>query len=392
MNNKVENYDNSIPKLKSSLNSKMWSLLFLYDQAFGISAKVRDKKSGDILSKVHNGTKTGNRFLAAHQKNVKDLINQNQKTTYTEPIELPSISSEEFKKEDFKYWRRKIGTPLVVREYLKNEPISNLMSEQNLVPNYGDKEIKCIKITRDAGQSKSSTIGQNQSTVTTTLEEFLTSDQFIGHYINNYFGVIDDDTFLKSCKGYEINELMDKKHVLSQWFISRPDMASGSTLHCAGADNIFLNVKGQKEWYFVDPSYTSIMQPAMSKYGSFCVSELEDNIDGEFYTDFLSAYDEMKHVPIYKTVLKEGDMLYNPSWWWHRVKNLSKLNIGCATRFVDDRIAFNNSPTLWSALVIEALKSPKKSLVTQAKKSLGDKKNAPDLINSIFTKEEKNSN
>jgi hypothetical protein len=382
----------STPKLKASTNTRRWSLLFLYDQAFGLTANVKDEKLGKTLKKVDNDTRLGRSYTAAHARNIHEIVKRNSGFNYQDPLELPSVSTEEFNKKDFDYWKRHIGKPLVVKGYVKNEPILDLMSEEQLVENYGDQEVKCIKIILNPEEEKMSTVGQNLSTVSTSLREYLTSDDFAGYYINNYYGVIEEDDFLEKSKGHEINTLMGKEHVLAQWFISRKDMASGSTLHCAGADNIFLNITGRKEWYFIDPSYTPIMQPAMSKFGSFCVSELQDHVEWEdFYAEFTKIYPDMKHVPIYKTVLEEGDMLYNPSWWWHRVRNLSPLNIGCATRFVEDRIAFVNSPTLWFGLLIETLKNPKKSLVTIAKKSIKSKKNAHDLIDSIFSKKEENT-
>ncbi|MFY0654769.1 MAG: cupin-like domain-containing protein [Cyclobacteriaceae bacterium] len=385
MIDKVHNYDDSLPKLNSTFATKRWSALFMYDQTFSITAKVKDPESDNILCKVHNGSKMGKRFLNAHIRNVKELINQN-KRKFSKPVELPSLLSRDITIEGFNNWKRNIGLPLVVKGYLKDAPILDLMSVSNFANNFGHKEVKCVKFP---DQEDSSYIGQNLTAVTTFLNEFLTSDQYADHYINNYYGLVDEDIFLNDCKGLATNELMGLNHILSQWFISRPDHRYRTPLHCAGSDNVFLNVIGRKEWHFIDPSYTAIMQPAMSKYGSYCVSELQDPLIGDFYENFTNKYSEMSHVPIYKIVLEPGDMLYNPAWWWHRVSNLSPLNIGCATRYKDIDILVRNSPTLWAGLMIEIFKHPRKSLLAIANKSLSDKKNAYELIDSIFSKKVK---
>jgi ribosomal protein L16 Arg81 hydroxylase len=41
-----------------------------------------------------------------------------------------------------------------------------------------------------------------------------------------------------------------------------------------------------------------------------------------------------RYCPRYETVLEPGDVLFNPSWWWHRIMNESSPTIGCATRWV----------------------------------------------------------
>jgi len=109
--------------------------------------------------------------------------------------------------------------PIVIKGYLNNSPILNMMTKENLVSSYGDAEIKCVKIDADPG--KKSTVGQNIQTVTTSLENYLTSEEFDNYYINNFHGILGEEEFLETARGHEINTIMGKKSTVSQWFISR---------------------------------------------------------------------------------------------------------------------------------------------------------------------------
>ena len=96
---------------------------------------------------------------------------------------------------------------------------------------------------------------------------------------------------------------------------------------------MFLNIVGQKEWHFIDPSYTPVLRASVAKYGVYAISEMSEEIGKDGHNEITKGYPHMKHVPFYKRVLEEGDLLYNPPYWWHTVRNLSDYNVGCATRY-----------------------------------------------------------
>jgi len=41
-------------------------------------------------------------------------------------------------------------------------------------------------------------------------------------------------------------------------------------------------------------------------------------------------------IPRYETVLKSGDFLFNPAWYWHAVKNKTEYTIAVANRYMFD--------------------------------------------------------
>jgi hypothetical protein len=50
------------------------------------------------------------------------------------------------------------------------------------------------------------------------------------------------------------------------------------------------------------------------------------------------AFPLFKYCPVYTSVLEPGDVLFNPPWWWHSIKNITPKTVGIATRWHTDGI------------------------------------------------------
>ncbi|MEM7518055.1 MAG: cupin-like domain-containing protein, partial [Planctomycetota bacterium] len=94
----------------------------------------------------------------------------------------------------------------------------------------------------------------------------------------------------------------------------------GSGYHCANEVNFFFQVYGEKEWFFVHPRYTTQMDPRFTT--PRC----------NYFGSGLKWGEHPRHVPIGRVLLQPGDVLINPPWWWHWVRNRS-TSIGVATRW-----------------------------------------------------------
>jgi hypothetical protein len=107
---------------------------------------------------------------------------------------------------------------------------------------------------------------------------------------------------------------------------------TSTVFHCANTPNWFFQVQGQKRWTFVHPEHLMMMYPVVTSdvfYGGSMLPYPEPD-PSIMEQDFpLWAY-----CPRYETVLEPGDVLFNPSWWWHRIMNESSPTIGCATRWI----------------------------------------------------------
>ncbi len=111
-------------------------------------------------------------------------------------------------------------------------------------------------------------------------------------------------------------------------------------LHCAGNENLFVQIRGQKRWRLCPVECAPIIDPpanrSVYKYSGY-------RPDGPDYDRFPMA----RYMDWYETILEPGDVLYNPPYYWHHVSNpTSSIGVGC--RWNNMRTAFRASPTLFT--------------------------------------------
>lgn len=376
MLDRVKNYDPNVVKGKFGIAGLRWMLLFIFDFAFSITGKK--DKNGKVTRKLESKSFIGDRFRTIHKACVKVLEKKNPELNQV--YELPSIDADDFDEDFFKYWRKEIHIPLVIKGYLKGAPILEEAKKEALVRDRGDVEIQCV----DKSDKSDYRVGQNLTLIDASLKDFLTLDKYKDHYINNFYGVLGDEDFDEKCKGKELDNIQGRDNILTHWFISRSNI-TGSSLHCAGGENMFLNIVGRKEWYFISPSYTPVIQCALSKYAAFAISEMKEEIGDDFRSEILKDYPYMNRVPFYRTVLEEGDVLFNPSFWWHTVRNLTDYNVGCATRYLSDRA---NSLPIGICMAIDVLKNPKKSNIVQTIRMIKGKQSKKEFVKIIFSSDD----
>jgi hypothetical protein len=141
-------------------------------------------------------------------------------------------------------------------------------------------------------------------------------------YINNFHSIfIDCKVLQKDLDLKKLNEMTPLEYTGTSQLFFGPK-GTGTTLHCAAKSNIFYNIKGKKKWTFIDPKYSEYLSPVLSNNGFFVVSKL----------NYFKDKSILRNIPKYEYTLEEGDLLFNPSWWWHCVENMSEYTIGVANR------------------------------------------------------------
>jgi len=137
-----------------------------------------------------------------------------------------------------------------------------------------------------------------------------------------------------------------KKYIGSQLIFGRgtndTDATTGTGWHCAGGNNYFIQVVGRKRWYFMDPEYSAYMSPLRGGMvnmmtGNRGMSKLHD------------------HIPLRYADIEAGDLLYNPDWEWHTIKNYEGLSIGCPIRELNISLTFRNNFQYTSIILINKL-------------------------------------
>jgi len=131
-------------------------------------------------------------------------------------------------------------------------------------------------------------------------------------------------------------DYMKKKIGYVQMFVGRN--GTSTPLHCASNWNFFTMLDGKKTWYFVDPEHSWFMYPlaAMGRAAIFCMPPYPDEYDE-------GRFPLMKWLPYYKVTIEPGDLLFNPPWWWHAVRNISDKTVGIASRWHEDGTVGTNN-------------------------------------------------
>ena len=127
-----------------------------------------------------------------------------------------------------------------------------------------------------------------------------------------------------------------RRHLYTQlqFFIGTKGTQTGT--HNSQMANLFVMVSGEKIWYLHPPAYTAFMDPMTSR----SVYRLSRHNTGQVF--------EQPYWPLdgYKVHLREGDVLWNPPFYWHSVENLTDT-IGVGYRWNDKRLAVSQSLTMF---------------------------------------------
>ena len=96
-------------------------------------------------------------------------------------------------------------------------------------------------------------------------------------------------------------------------------MGGGGTAtatHNAVSNNLFVQIYGEKRWLLFPPTYTAAFAPPLLRAPYFFSHVEPDSPDHERFPLY-------RHVDGYEVRLSPGDVLFNPSFYWHWVENLA---------------------------------------------------------------------
>lgn len=112
--------------------------------------------------------------------------------------------------------------------------------------------------------------------------------------------------------------------ISSQLFIS--NQGAGSPSHFGKIANTFYMLEGSKRWSLIDPAHLYFAYPLLLPGDGVTALHWQDESDYERCPLF-------RFCPRYETVLEPGDVLWNPYYWLHSVKNLTKSSVAVADRW-----------------------------------------------------------
>ncbi len=120
---------------------------------------------------------------------------------------------------------------------------------------------------------------------------------------------------------------------------------SNTGMHNSHADNLFVQVHGEKEWILHPNHYVPIIDPPSTTGGTYRITPKRGKYGQPFdpFTPDYESYPLFKNADSYHVILKPGDVFYNPPYMWHTVRNNTE-SIGLGFRWVSASSAFRSSP------------------------------------------------
>ncbi len=122
---------------------------------------------------------------------------------------------------------------------------------------------------------------------------------------------------------------------------------SMTDIHNAHIANLFVQAYGKKEWVLYPNHYVPFIDPPSTENGIFrnAPARVDNKAFNPFNPDF-EAYPYFGCLDGYRVILEPGDVLYNPPFMWHAVRNLTD-SIGVGFRWVNVWHSFKASPTYY---------------------------------------------
>lgn len=238
--------------------------------------------------------------------------------------EIPSIEAKYLTDENFRKLSNNYRNPVVITGLLNNSDAVNKWDFEYLNSIIGDFKVLTIKYTNEFEIDNVSF-----SDFVSTLYE----DRYINnnHTIFANFPKLFEDirpqfeylmNTLKSCNLKNI-------HIANLFIGKRKEgkICAGSNMHCGGSGNFFCMIRGRKHWTLIHPKYSCLLKGRIADNG----------VHGQTLFDMADSRLDVqpkifKCLPRYEVILEEGTILYNPPWWWHRIRNDNGINIGVAIR------------------------------------------------------------
>lgn len=259
---------------------------------------------------------------------------------YKEPDNVPSIHVMNLTKDKFIKLTNNFTTPLVVKGFLKDSKAYKKWDLDFFSSKYGDVKLPVIMNGGTENHQKYIKSGKTEKYSYISMQEFIESIMNGKKlYINNVSRIFGfhpellDDLNLEKIEQYTGEDVKNDVHITNLFFGGK---GTGTSLHCSYTGNFFYNIRGNKKWYLIDPKHSKYLKPLLSRTGLFAVSQLDIcNAKKEDYT---------LNIPRMEVILDEGDLLFNPPWYWHAISNLSDYTIACANRFTNFWSAFKNNP------------------------------------------------
>lgn len=251
--------------------------------------------------------------LQDHQYNREQMIDTceeildavRQENPTARPTELPRVDFRSISADDFFATYVRQSHPVVI-ENIGHDPA--MYQLEALVERYGNDLVPMMSIAT----------GENHEG---PLRELLDGR----HYLANSDRLfVNHPELAENLRSGVLERYTRLTRISSQLFIS--SNGAGSPSHFGKIANTFYQLEGRKRWSLVDPAFLYLVYPLLLPGDAVTALHWQDESDHDRCPLF-------RYCPRYETVLSPGDVLWNPYYWFHSVKNLTRNSVAVADRW-----------------------------------------------------------
>ncbi|MCW3103902.1 MAG: hypothetical protein JWO09_2342 [Bacteroidetes bacterium] len=252
---------------------------------------------------------------------------------------------------EFKNHYMKKGIPVVLEGAAKDWDCVKKWSLDYFKELHGDDEIVMVNQERMADDYE-----------TITLAEVIDNIRTGGKKYYRFYPLLDRHP--EHIKDFDYKWLLERKNSLT-WFDAFQVFIGGqgtvTPLHNANQCNLFVQVYGEKKWIIYSHYYSAVLDPdpVRNVYRHAPIKAGDGPFD-PFNPNYDKPNELYKYIDGYEVNLKPGDILWNPPFYWHAVKNMTD-SIGVGYRWLPPLYSFKiaplymfldmcaNNPPIWKA-------------------------------------------
>lgn len=250
-------------------------------------------------------------------------------------FQVDRVKAADLSPEEFRRHYLGQGVPLLIEGAAKEWACARQWGFDQFRARYGHEKIKLVQ---RKGLSDDDYIDEREFTEELGFGEFLDQVLSGGRKYMRFSPLLEkfpelrhdfDASFFRKMSGNRLG-------VTYQLFIG--GAGTFTPLHNAMTPFFFVNVTGVKRWALIPTHYLAILDPDADGFGYNHTEADLDAPDLERFPGF-DCIDRLE------TVMQPGDVLYNPSWMWHCVKNEAPT-IGVRCGFIHPKGMVEESLTL----------------------------------------------
>ena len=237
------------------------------------------------------------------------------------------------------FWREYVrpGLPVVLVGAARSWPAATRWTPRFFAERYGDTPITLIRAA-PTDLDGFATPDYEPSGGETTLADLVADMEAGKDTYARFVPILNEDPALeRDLDRAWVDRMRPRGAVGTYYQLFMGGANTTTSVHNAIGSNLFVQLHGEKTWWLYPPRYNAVFDPPLKRAPFFFSGVDPERPD-------LARFPLFRHVHGFKVTLRAGDVLYNPPFYWHYVRNPT-ASIGVGVRFYDVPSILRASPT-----------------------------------------------